>query len=309
MNRREFLAGAVASAGLAGCVGDKCACAGGACGKGGKILFGACRPFADAKLMKSIGYDFIERDVGSSFIPEEGDEAWKKQKEMILSQALPLRSCNGFLPGKFRITGAEANWDPILKYAETACRRASEVGTKTIVFGSGGARNVPAVWLAGGKREWPKGFGIEKGRDQYAGFCAELVKRIEGCSVTVVIEPLCPDESNIINYVWQGMQIVDEVKSPRLQQLADLYHMMAGLEPAESLLKAGSPLRHCHIASYKTRQFPGSDPATVDRFRPYFDALKAIGYDGGVSCECAWGDKNDLAKNLETALKTMKGLV
>jgi sugar phosphate isomerase/epimerase len=67
-------------------------------------------------------------------------------------------------------------------------------------------------------------------------------------------------------------------------------------------------LKHCHIASYGTRQFPGSDPATVDRLRPYFEALRDIGYTGGVSCECAWGKKEDLAKNLETALATMRSL-
>ena len=42
--------------------------------------------------------------------------------------------------------------------------------------------------------------------------------------------------------------------------------------------------------------------------RPYFAALKDIGYTGGVSCECGWGAKGDLAKNLEIALKTMKSL-
>jgi len=307
MNRREFLVGAAAATGLSGCCGGKCAC-GKAAGEG-RILFGACRPFGDAPLMKSVGYDFIERDVGSALVPAKGAEDWKKAKDAILASPLPMRSCNGFLPGTFRITGENADWEPILRYAETACRRADEVGLKTIVFGSGGARNVPAAFGVAGKREWPKGFGIEKGRDQFAEFCGLLAKRVADCRVAIVIEPLCPDESNIINYVWQGMQIVDEVNSPRLQQLADLYHMMAGLEPAESIVRAGDHIKHCHIAAWKTRQFPGSDPQTVFRFRPYFDALKSIGYTGGVSCECGWGESKDLARNLETALTTLKGLV
>ena len=84
--------------------------------------------------------------------------------------------------------------------------------------------------------------------------------------------------------------------------------MMMGRETADSIRLAGCMLKHCHIASYGTRQFPGSDPATVARLRPYFAALKDIGYTGGVSCECGWGAKGDLAKNLEIALKTMKGL-
>jgi sugar phosphate isomerase/epimerase len=127
-------------------------------------------------------------------------------------------------------------------------------------------------------------------------------------TVSVVIEPLRPNESNIVNYVWQGVQICNDVNSPRLQQLADIFHMMMGRESADSIRQAGDLLKHCHIASYGTRQFPGSDPATVERLRPYFAALKDIGYTGGVSCECGWGAKGDLAKNLEIALKTMKSL-
>ena len=310
LGRRDFLTvGAMAVAGAAapGCTGSgaaKCAAGG-----NGKILFGACRPVPDVKLMKSVGYDFFEYGVAAMFVPEKGEEEWKRRRDEIMGAGLPLRSCNGFLPGKFRVTGKDADWAPILDYAETVCRRADEVGTKTIVFGSGGARNVPATYHAGGKREWPEGFGPEEGRDQYAEFCGVLAKRIADRKVTVVIEPLRPNETNIVHYVWQGMQIVREVNHPRLQQLADIFHMMMGREPAQSIVDAGCHLKHCHVASWKTRQFPGSDPAAVERLVPYFDALKQIGYTGGVSCECGWGEKADFAKNLETALKTMKGLI
>ena len=288
----------------AGCVtgGQQCG------GKGGRMLFGACRPLADTALMKSVGFDFVEGGFGGMFVPDKGEEEWKRKKEEITSAALPLRSCNGFLPGRFRVTGKDADWEPILRYAEVGCRRADEIGLKTVVFGSGGARNVPVTYHAGGKIEYPEGFSVERGRDQYAEFCKVLAGRIADCRVTVVIEPLRPNETDIIHYVWQGLQIVEEVGSPRIQQLADIFHMMMGREPAESIVKAGGRLKHCHIAEWNTRQFPGHDPSQTFRLKPYFDALKEIGYSGGVSCECGWGDKGDLAKNLETALKTMKGL-
>ena len=307
MNRRDFLAAGAAAIAVGGVA--KSGVGAGGQGEGGRILFGACRPLPDTQLMKSIGYDFFELGVASAFCPDEGEEKWKRRRDEILSAALPLRSCNGFLPGRFRVTGKDADWEPILKYAEVACRRADEVGLKTIVFGSSGARNVPVAYHAGGKVECPEGFDVERGRDQYAEFCKVLASRIAGCKVVVVIEPLRPKETNIIHYVWQGMQIVDEVGSPRLQQLADIFHMMMGREPAESIVRAGSHLKHCHIADWKTRQFPGHDPAQTYRLKPYFDALKEIGYTGGVSCECGWGEKADLAKNLEKALNTLKGLI
>ena len=124
----------------------------------------------------------------------------------------------------------------------------------------------------------------------------------------VVIEPLRPNESNIINYVWQGMQIVREVNHPRLQELADLFHMICGKESADSLIDAGCHLKHCHIACKETRQFPGTRPDDAEIFKPYFDALKKIGYTGGVSCECGWPKGAELEPALDKALALMKSL-
>ena len=300
MNRREFIGGAAAAL-AAGCVGEKLG------GESGRMLFGVCTWAgdwqADVELLKSVGYDFWEASVGFVLDPEKDAEWWKAQRDRIRSCPIPLRSCNGFLPGKFRLTGPKADPKPALDYAETALRRAEEVGVKTVVFGSGGARNVPGDFC-GPREQWPD---LQKGRDQYAEFCRAICDRIRDLkSVQVVIEPLCPNESNIINYVWQGVQVCEEVDSPRLAQLADLFHMMMGRESAESIVAAGKWLKHCHVASYATRSFPGSDPETVARFRPYFDALRRIGYTGGVSCECGWG--KDRARDLETALRTLRAL-
>ena len=298
MNRREFIGLAAGAAVVSGCASAKADCA------KGRILFGACRGPKDTALMKKVGYDFFEWNVASAFIPEEKDpEKWAKKKEEILTAALPIRSCNGFLPGKFRLTGPNADFAPALDYAEVACRRADEVGLKVIVFGSGGARNVPGDFTDKDRKNWPD---TQKGAEQFTDFCRQLAARIADCKVSVVLEPLCPKESNIVNFVWQGLQICEDVGSPRIQQLADLYHMMMGREDPESIVKAGPRLLHCHIAAKNTRQYPGAND--TDAFKPYFAALKKIGYTGGVSCECGWGKKEDFEKNLVTALATMKEL-
>ena len=297
MNSRGFLGMAAATAAAGCCTGGKC------CAGNGRILFGACRGPGDTALMKKIGYDFFEWNAASAMMPEKSEAEWAKRRDEILNAALPLRSCNGFLPGKFRLTGPNAKWDEALDYAETVCRRGDILGVKTIVFGSGGARNVPGDITAAKKEDRPD---TEKGTEQYTEFCRILCKRIADCKVTIVIEPLRPLESNIINFVWQGLQIVEDVDSPRLQQLADIFHMISGRESACSLVKAGCRLKHCHIATKGVRQFPGNNDTEL--FVPYFKALKKIGYTGGVSCECGWGNKGDLEKNLTTALATLKKL-
>ncbi len=286
MKRREFLGLAAGTAAMGGC----CSLCG---GEKPKILFGACRGLKDVPLMREVGYDFFEGGVAGMFMPDKDDEAWKKQKDAILSAPLPLRSCNGFLPGKFRLTGPKASFDEPLAYAAKACARADEVGLKTIVFGSGGARNAP------------EGFPKEQAVEQFTEFCRKLAMRVAGCKVAIVLEPLQPKEANFLNFVSEGVDICKKVGSPRIRQLADIFHMEQGGEGPESILKAGPLLLHCHIAEKGPRTAPGLK-SDGSEFIPYFDALKAIGYAGGVSCECGWGDKKDFAKNLEIALATMK---
>jgi sugar phosphate isomerase/epimerase len=305
MNRREFLTGAavagtVAAAGLAGCKNMSI-------GRSrSRFLFGACRPLSEAKLLKSVGFDFIEPSVGEAFIPEAGADQWKKQLEVIKALELPILSCNCFLPGKFRLTGSKADHEPALAYAETVLRRADEAGVKTIVFGSGGARTVPGD-LMSTVAPPPDVLG---GYEQFTDFCAKLCGRVADLKrVTVVIEPLRANETNIVNFVWQGLQISRRVNSPRLKVLADIYHMMAGGEGPESLVQAGDSLLHCHVAECKTRSFPGNNPNQIAKLKPYFDALRNIGYCGGISCECGWGaSPADFGRNYETALAAIKSL-
>ena len=74
--------------------------------------------------------------------------------------------------------------------------------------------------------------------------------------------------------------------------------------PARRFIVASAVSR---FAEKGTRTAPGLK-GDGSEFAPYFDALRDIGYAGGVSCECGWGDRKDFAKNLETALATMKRL-
>ena len=285
LNRREFIGLAAAGAAFAGLGAQK-----------GRILFGACRGFGDAPLMKELGYDFIEGGVAHALQPDKSDEEWKRRRDEVRALSIPLRSCNGFLPGKFRLTGEKASFDKPLEYAEKACRRADEVGLKTIVFGSGGARNAP------------KGFPKEKAVEQFVDFCKRLAGRIADCKGCVVLEPLQPKEANYLNFVREGRELCERIGSPRIRLLADIFHMLQGGEGAQSIEQTTPDLlRHCHIAEKGPRTAPGLS-SDGSQFAPYFAALKKIGYEGGVSCECGWGKKGDLRANLEKALAVMRRL-
>lgn len=284
LNRRTFVQ-TLAAAGVAGGAGTARAQQ-----AAPRILFGICMGPDKAEKLKALGYDFIEGGVAGTLKPEMPDAEYAPELEKIKACVLPTRSCNGFIPSKFRLTGPDTTHDPALDYAAKACQRADAAGVPYIVFGSGGARKVP------------EGFDVAKGKAQFIEFCQKLGDRIKDLKVTIVLEPLNKGETNLLNSVLEGIEYVDAIKRSRIQLLADVYHMMKENEGPESIRKAGARLRHCHIAELEGRKAPGTKGEDLSGF---FKALKDIGYTGGVSCECGW-PKENVEDAWKKALATMR---
>ena len=260
-----------------------------------KFLFGACRPVSDSQVLKELGYDFVEQSVSNLLKPTMPDSEYEAKVLPESKQcALPIRSCNGFLPWEMKIAGPEdkLQWDAALQFADVAFRRADELGIKYIVLGSAGARKAP------------DGFSKDKARDQFVEFCKRLADRMEKgkVRVTVVLEPLRAAECNIFNYVGQGIDFVDRIGSPHVQLLADIYHMCSGNEQPDVFAKAGKRILHCHIATRAHRLAPGLEQ---DDLASYLKALAASGYRGGVSIEGGWKGK-DFREAAASALELLR---
>lgn len=252
-----------------------------------RILFGAARPFSNASYLKSIGFDFIECAVSEVLMPTISNEEYEPHFQKFAAPPLPIRSCYCFIPGNFKLTGPEINHVGALKYAKVALQRADKLGIPFIVFGSGGART------------FPDGFPKEEAVSQFISFCNGLAEILNEMNVTVVIEPLQKRETNLINSLSEGAEIIRAVGSKKVRLLADFYHMRSNGEEADGILKHGDLLYHCHIAEKIERRAPGT---TDEDFSSYFAALKKIGYKGGISCECDWLNFESDAKNAIAAL-------
>ena len=288
INRRSFIT-ITSAAAIAGCST--------AATKKADIKFGVCcgGPAA-VKDLAAIGYDFWEGSTAAVFNPSKDDAWWKQQCAQIKALPIPIQSCNGLLPGKFRLTGPARDFAPALDYLDIVTKRADELGIPYLVFGSGGARNAP------------EGYDVKVAFNEFIEFNKRLADRIAKRNVTIVLEPLQPKEANFLNFVTDGIKVVEAVKSPRIQCLADLFHMVQGGECAKSILLAGERLRHCHIAEKGSRKYPGFEGC--EYFLDYFKNLKTIGYCGGVSCECSWEKGKDQLKAARIkALATMKDLL
>lgn len=288
INRRSFIT-ITSAAAIAGCATVS--------PKKADVKFGVCCGGPGAvKDLAEVGYDFWEGGTSAVFNPSKDDAWWKTQCAMIKSLPIPIQSCNGLLPGKFRLTGPKRDFAPALDYLDIVTKRADEVGLPYLVFGSGGARNAP------------EGYDVKVAFNEFVEFNKRLADRIAKRNVTIVLEPLQPKEANFLNFVKEGVQISEAVGSLRIQCLADLFHMVQGGECAQSILLAGNRLKHCHIAEKSSRKYPGFEGC--EYFLDYFRNLKAIGYNGGVSCECGWvKGKEQLKAARIKALATMKDLL
>ena len=167
-----------------------------------------------------------------------------------------------------------------MAYVETAFVRARQVGIQRIVFGSGGSRRVPAE------------FPMARAREQFVGLLQKIAPLAERAAVTVAVEPLHAKECNFINTVQEAAEMVTACGHASVGLIADTFHMGFSQEGPEVLRKFGEYLRHVHVADFPSRHFPGADGQS---YRAYFEALCEVGYAGGVSVECNWGNLADEA--------------
>jgi len=249
---------------------------------------GVCTSVSNADMLAAQGYNYIEESVGRFLVPDKSEEVFNEMLLQTQNAAIPVKACNSFIPGSLKSVGPDAVHPKILKFMETAFRRAQKAGVEYIVFGSGGSRAVP------------EGFSKDEALRQFTDLCSKMAPIAAKYDVVVVLEPLNKKECNLINSVVEGGVIVEEVNHPNFRLLADIYHMLMDGEGPESIEKYGHLIHHTHIAEKEGRAAPGTQN---EDFTAYFKALKNVGYEGMMSIECRW---EDLEKQASTAIAAMK---
>jgi sugar phosphate isomerase/epimerase len=241
---------------------------------------GVCTDISNNEMLAAAGYSFIEEAVRNFLVPADNKAAFEEKMVLLKKSKLPVDACNNFIAGNMKCVGPSAVPDNILQFTETAFRRAKIAGLKTIVFGSGGSRSIPA------------GFSAGEARSQFIELCKKMSLQAEKYNVVISLEPLNKGECNFINSVSEGGEIVKEVNHHNFRLLADLYHMLRDNESPDSIIRYGDMLYHTHIAENKGRFAPG---VNNEDFTPYFKALRKIKYKGRMSIECNWTSMKDQA--------------
>lgn len=241
------------------------------------MKFGVCSGQKNALVAQQAGWDFLEENVQSLLKGLETD--WVKPHLQM-----PVPSANSMVPANIPIVGPNVSHEQLIGYMTNVLTRASQVGIRTVVFGSGGARNVP------------EGFDRNKAVDQITEFLNLIAPLAQSNGITIVIEPLNRKECNIINSVKEAMTYVKAVNHPNIQCLVDSYHFWLEEEPLENLEAAMPWIRHVHVADKEGRVAPGVSGKSD--YRPFFKVLKQGGYDRLIAVEGRFDWENDVKSAL-----------
>ena len=125
---------------------------------------GICTGYFNAEKMQHYGYSYVEEGVSKFLMPTKTEEEFDVMLKEVAPSPLPIKACNGFIPGHLKSVGPDAVPSEILEFVEVALRRAQKAGVEIIVFGSGGSRSIP------------DGFPREKARRQFVDLGKKMAR-------------------------------------------------------------------------------------------------------------------------------------
>ncbi len=252
------------------------------------VRIGYCGGISDIDAVKAAGFDYIElRTAEITALP---DADFDRLGERLKLSGFPVSTTYQFIPGDIKLTGPSVNKDQEMIYVRKALDRVSQLGARTVVFGSGTAR------------QFPDGFSKTEAFQQLVDFCKHLAPEARARHITIAIEPLRHEESNIINSMAEGLRLIEAVDDPNIQLNLDYYHLEMEKEDPSIILKAGDHIAHVHMANPTGRVFP----LRWDEYNyaPLFEDLRKIGYDKEMSIE---GATKDFANEAPRAIAFLRG--
>jgi sugar phosphate isomerase/epimerase len=132
------------------------------------------------------------------------------------------------------------------------------------------------------QRSTTPGVSIAEATRHYVGGLAAAAPHAESRGVTILVEALPVQQSDVVNTLAEAAAIVNEIGSPGVRTMFDTHNAVNETEPhAELIERYFDLIRHVHI-----NELDGRHPGTADYdFRSVFDALRRRNYRHWVSLE------------------------
>jgi sugar phosphate isomerase/epimerase len=255
--------------------------------------FKLCILFGDKPELRPPGqignkWDICEIPVALEVRPFESDANWAAKKAEIKAWNLPpVRVASHFLQfWGLKAVGPDVDWEQLEFWTRRAFRRLAEV-------------DVEVAGIYGGFFSVPEGFCKDEATEQAMRFCHLMADCAEEQGIIVALEALS-DLTTLFPRYLESIEFAKKVNRPSIKVMADLNYFLKLDQPLEDIAIEPEWCTHVHIAEGKGQ--PGTGDRT-DLYERLFRILRDIGYEGGVSCACAWvsSDGGELDFGKETA--------
>ncbi len=247
------------------------------------VQIGVCGSPLNFEKAAQSGFDYYE--PGAAAVAAMSETDFAAFRDRVLASKIRCSSLNSLIRSG-HVVGPEADLEAACRYLETTLERCRELGAEIAVWGSASSRNVP------------DGFSRDEAWRQMKMFLNRAGDIARSKQMTLAIEPLRKQESNIINTGAEALRLVREVNHPRVQMIIDYYHLRSENEDPEILRAAAGHIVHMHFANPQGRRWPrqaSEDPM----YARFFRILKEVNYRGGISIEGNGSFENDAAASLE----------
>ena len=255
-----------------------------------KMRIGVCIPFDKLEAAEKLGFDYVE--FGASRVYALSDAEFDALKARVEKCGIKPECYSGMFPSGFRLVGKdETPQEQIKEYLHKTFSRIKALRGRLVVFGSSGARNRDRGYKPA------KAYGELTANTRLIGNIAAEY------GLYIAIEPLNSGETNMINTLREGADLRDAVGLQNVGLLADFYHLRKEREDMREVLAVGR-LIHVHVARKSGRRYPKR--LKEDCYEDFFNNLKKINYNGGVSIEAT---ASSFKRSSKKAIALLRGLM
>ena len=223
-----------------------------------------------------LGYDGIE--IAPFTLAPSADEitaaARKEVRRAIEDNGLETVGLHWLFAGPTGLhmtTTDDRIWGRTRDYLSCLLDLCSDLGGKVLVLGSPKQRSLVEGQTQGGARQ------------RAVDLLGSVMDQAGALDLTICLEPLSPVETDFINTVAEGMEIVRQVNHPSLKIHLDVKAMYSEPAPVPDVIRSvrAEDIGHFHV---NDANLYGPGMGDVD-YGPIAEAIKDVGWDKWLSVE------------------------
>jgi len=254
------------------------------------ISIGCCGTTETYKLIKEMGYDYIE--LSGTQLMSLSLEDFRHFVKEYERDVLPCRGFNAYCDEHYPIVGPGSGTEEAKQYAEKICMRGALLGIKSIGIGAPLARKLPV------------GYDYQKADLEMEAFLRMICEIAGSYGITVLLEAVHRYMCNYLTGTKETVEVVRRLNIPNLKIVLDYYHAMVMGENLHNFDYAMPFVKHLHISTDEVNHQRGYIRAEdVPLIKTLLKEASDANYEGGISIEA---DLNALEKYGKDCLKNMR---